>query len=610
MSAGDVIGPEVTQTLDGLFTERVRRTPDRPAYVAFDRESGGWLTLTWAETAAQVARWQAALAAEGLAPRDRVAIALRNGPEWVCFDQAALGLGLVVVPLYVEDRPENLAYILADSGARLLLLQDAAALRRLVPDPGDLPGVERIVLLSEGRVGGDAQDPRVRLAPTWLPTGPAALHARDGDPGALATIIYTSGTTGRPKGVMLSHRNITFVAHASLQMLDCYPDDVFLSFLPLSHALERTAGYYLPMMAGACVAYARSIQQLADDLQQRRPTVLIAVPRIFERVYARIQQQLEGQSAARRWLFEKAVAVGWRRFEARYGRAGWSPSLLLWPVLRRLVADRVMARLGGRLRIAVSGGAALGTPVARLFLGLGLPLLQGYGLTETSPVISVNTLEDNDPASVGPALPGIELRLTEEGELRVRSPGVMLGYWKSPEATARVLDGEGWLHTGDKVAIRESRLYITGRLKEILVLSNGENVPPVDMEGAVTLDNLFEQAMVVGEGKPFLSAVLVLNEERWRPLAARLGVDPDDAASLRDPRVVGAVQARLAERLRDFPGYARVRRMVLTREPWTIDNGLLTPTLKLRRARVLERFGPDIEALYAEGPATGRRRLA
>lgn len=609
----DVIGPGAAQTLDGLLRERVRRTPDRPAYQAFDRDTEQWRTLTWAEVAGEVGRWQRALAGEGLHPGDRVALALRNSPEWVFFDQAALGLGLVTVPLYVDDRPDNVAHILEDSGARLLLLQDAAAWRRLERYLNGAHGPRRVLLLSAGRPGeapATPLDDRVSVVADWLPKAPSTPVSRDGDPAALASIVYTSGTTGRPKGVMLSHRNITAVAQASLETMDCYREDVFLSFLPLSHTLERTAGYYLPLATGSCVVFSRSVQQLGEDLQQARPTVLIAVPRIFERFYSRIHQQLEKAPAVRRRLFQLTVDVGWRRFEVHQGRALWSPMLLLWPLLHRVVATKVLGRLGGRLRIAVSGGAALPSAVARLFLGLGLPVLQGYGLTETSPVISVNTLANNDPASVGPPLPGIDVRVAEDGELLVRGPGVMLGYWNNPEATRQVLGSDGWLRTGDKVEIREGRIYITGRLKDILVLSNGENVPPVDMEIAITLDDLFDQAMLVGEGRAFLSAVLVLNPQEWVNLAGRLGLDPQAPASLEQPQVIAAAQSRVDRQLRGFPGYAKVRRLILSTEAWTVDNGLLTPTIKVKRSGVFERFRSRIEQVYEEGPAGARRRVA
>jgi long-chain acyl-CoA synthetase len=299
-----------------------------------------------------------------------------------------------------------------------------------------------------------------------------------------------------------------------------------------------------------------------------------------------------------RWLFELAVRAGWHRFEREQGRTGWSPLLLLWPLLRQRVAQPVLARLGGRLRIAVSGGAPLSAEVSRLFIGLGLPLVQGYGLTETSPVVSVNRLEDNDPASVGPPLRGIQVRVGENDELLVRSPSNMLGYWNNHAATARMIDRDGWLRTGDQARVEHGRIHITGRIKDILVLSNGEKVPPADMELAIGLDPLFEQVLVIGEGRPFLSALLVLNADLWPSLAREYGLDPATQESLRDPRLVKEVLRRTGGALRGFPGYAKIRRAILLLEPWSIDDGLLTPTMKVKRNEVVKRFGDRVEQAY------------
>ncbi len=594
----DVITAEAAGTLHGLFRERVRRSPDREAYRYWDREAEAWRSLDWAQVDAQVRRWRLALQREGLRPGDRVAVLLRNGPAWVVFDQAALSLGLVVVPLYIEDRPDNAAWILADAAVRLVLVQSDKHWKRLAPSVAGLEALQRAVIL-EGEPP-DANDARVVAAARWLPDEGAADTTGAAPDDGLATIVYTSGTTGRPKGVMLTHRNILFDAHAAIAMIDVYQEDRFLSFLPLSHMLERTGGYYLPMMAGATVAYARSIPQLAADIREIRPTVLIAVPRIFERIYGRLQEQLAKASPLRRKLFDLAVAVGWRRFEHRQGRASWSPSQLLWPALSRLVAARVHAALGGRLRAAVSGGAALPLPVARTFIGLDVPVLQGYGLTECSPVISVNLPDDNDPASVGIPLRGLEVRIGDQDEVLVRGPAVMQGYWNNHAATREVIDGEGWLHTGDQGRMEGGHLYLTGRIKDILVLSNGEKVPPADMESAIALDPLIEQVVIVGEGRPYLAAVVVLDSEHWFGLARELGLDPYDPQSLANERLRRKVLARIQARLHDFPGYARIRRVLLTLEPWTVENGLLTPTLKVKRARVLARYAREIEALYAE----------
>ncbi len=602
----NLISPEEAQTLDGLFALRARRSSERAAYRYFDKASESWRGYTWGEMAVQVARWQAALAGEQLAAGTRVAIQLRNCPEWVMFDQAALSLGLVCVPLYTDDRPDNIAYILQEADIELLLVQDAGRWRRLAESVPDEGALRRVLLLDDGEGARQlaAQDERVRLISGWLPETAGALMARaERDPHALASIVYTSGTTGRPKGVMLSHRNMLSVAHGGLTLIDCYQEDVFLSFLPLSHTLERTGGYYLGVMTGSCVAYARSIAQLGADLLTVRPTVLIAVPRIFERVYTRIVDQLEKKGAVAKALFGLTVRIGWQRFLHQQGRGRWPLGSLVWPLLERLVAANVAAKLGGRLRIAVSGGAPLNQEIARVFIGLGVPISQGYGLTETSPVISVNPLEDNVPASVGVPIRGTQVRVGANDELLVKGEGVMLGYWNNHKATAQVIGADGWLHTGDQARIGErGHIFITGRIKDILVLSNGEKIPPGDMESAIALDPLFEQVMVVGEGRPYLTALLVVDGDHWAGFAQDQGVDPLDPASLAAPKVLSAVNRRLRAALKGFPGYAKIRQARISLEPWTVDAGLITPTLKVRRAKVLERYAAEVEAMYRGGP--------
>jgi long-chain acyl-CoA synthetase len=576
------ISPASAITLDGLFRCRVSLTPDRPAYRHYVQGTGQWQQVTWAQMAQFVARWRAALQAEQLPPGERVALMLPNGCEWVQFEQAALSLGLVVVPLYVNDRPDNIAYILRETQARVLLLSgDEEQWTALTAALKSITELQRIVTLRQV----EHTDTRLSTLRDWLPEAVSELHHRDAGADDLATIVYTSGTIGRPKGVMLSHRNILWNAWAGQRCVsDLGSDDLFLSFLPLSHMLERTAGYYIPMLVGAEVAFARSIPQLADDLMLIRPTVLISVPRIYERIFTRIQAQLEGRPAIARKLLGMTVTSGWRRFQCRQGLAGWSPHQLLWPLLKRRVADKVMDRLGGRIRIAICGGAPLAENISRFFIGLGLPLLQGYGMTETAPVLNANRPWNNDPASVGPALEDVEEMLSPDGELLARGPGNMLGYWRNEQATREVIDADGWLHTGDIARIENDRVYITGRLKDIIVMSNGEKVPPADMELAIALDPLIDQVMVIGEGRPYLTALLVLSED-----VGSAGRRPD----------VDMLCQRIARQLHDFPGYAQIRRVAVIDEAWTVDEGLLTPTLKLRRNRILECYRDDIDRLYA-----------
>jgi len=590
------IKPEEAVTLHGLFLERARRTPKAIAYRHFDTHREAWLSLTWEQMHEQVAHWQAALLQEDLAAGDRVAVMLRNCPQWVMFEQAAMSLGLVVVPFYVVDRPDNIAYIVNDAQVKVLLFETEAQWQDLRTVIGQLDCVQRFVSLEKIARNGT---PRLQCTDEWLPPQAVLQPERERKRDELATIMYTSGTTGKPKGVMLSHHNIIHNAYWGLMTFPVSTHDSMLSFLPLSHAFERTAGYYMVMMSGGTVAYARSIPLLADDLKIIRPTILVAVPRIYERIYNAIHTKLDQVSPLQHKLFTLTVDVGWDRFEYQQGRGAWTPKLLLWPVLKRLVADKVMDRLGGALRLSISGGAALPPKVSRLFIALGLPLVQGYGLTETSPVVSVNHVEHNLPSTVGPPLEGIEVRIGEQNALLVKGPCNMLGYWNNPAATAAMIDKDGWLNTGDTASINTSgHITITGRLKEIIVMSNGEKVPPVDMEDAIARDRLFDQVMVLGEGRPTLIVLAVVNPEQWQLFAQQVGVRADMPESLQDTRVEKQVLHRIGEQIREFPGYAKVRRVLLLSEPWSIENGLQTPTLKLKRARVIARYEKEIAHLY------------
>jgi long-chain acyl-CoA synthetase len=592
-----IITSEEAVTLGGLFRQRVARSADKVGFRHYDGDMQGWRDLTWSQMADQVARWQDAMVKEGLAPGDRVAVMMRNCCEWVMFDQAALALGLITVPIYADDRGGNVSYILRDSGSRLLVIGGQEEWERIEPELRQMPDVQRIVNVKP--LTTSCSDVRVMALGDWLPEQGGPLQASSARSDDLASIVYTSGTTGFPKGVMLSHGNMLSNAEAAARQVDLGESDVILSFLPLSHTLERTVGYYFSVMVGVTITYARSTALLAEDLLTIRPTALVSVPRIYERVYAKVMAGLEEKGDKARRLFELAVEVGWKRFLYRQGRASWSPSLLLWPLLERLVARKITDRLGGRLQVAVSGGAALVPRISRAFIGLGVPILQGYGLTESSPIITCNRPHDNVPESVGLPVDGVEVKIGEHEELLARGPNIMLGYWNNQEASGRVVDDEGWLHSGDKARIGEQgHIYITGRIKEIIVLSNGEKVSPVDMEMAITMDPLIEQVMVVGEQKPYLSAICILNPDIWQTVAPSLGIDANQPRVLERPEVENAVLARIAEQVKMFPGYARILRIHLSFEPWSVENGLMTPTLKLKRNKVMEKLAEPVAKLY------------
>ena len=601
----DAITPDIADTIPAVFRERLKRDPEKVAYQQYNFANKTWESSTWNEIATEVARWQDSLEKENLQPGDRVALMLKNSRDWIVFDQAALGMGLVTVPLYVEDRPDNVAYIINNSNVKVLLVQDTKQWQRLLDLKTELVDLQRIISIEPIHEEDAPSDPRLISRADWVFGSKGELQAKERKPDELASIVYTSGTTGRPKGVMLSHKNIVLDAYGAFLSGEEHPsgyfkhDDQYLSFLPLSHMFERTVGYMLPMLVGAQVNFARSIPQLGEDLVTIKPTILVSVPRIFERVYGKVMDGLKSKSPLAQKLFKMTVNIGWKRFEYLQGRASWSPALLLWPMLNKIVASKVMEKLGGRVRIAICGGAALSPDVAKLFIGLGLPLVQGYGLTEASPVISSNRVNRNIPHSIGPAFPNVEVRIGVDDELQARGDTIMMGYWDNQEATDACMTDDGWLRSGDKARIDENGfLYITGRLKDILVLANGEKVPPADMEMAIATDSLFEQVMVIGEAKPYLSACVVLNPDHWNDLADMIGFDPDDPASLEKREVEKLITARISHRLKDFPGYAQVRRAALFLEPWTIDDGLITPTLKVKRPKVMERFADKINKLY------------
>ena len=432
-------------TLPDIFRLRVLASPDEVAYLHYDAGGQEWHTNTWREMEREVTRWQQAMLQEELEPGDRVGIMLKNCREWVVFDQAALALGLVVVPLYPEDRPDSVAYIVRHANLKLLVVEGKRQWQRLQSVSEELEGLQRIVTLNNVDHDDGSTDPRLESLSEWIFGCHGDMVQVEVEADSLATIVYTSGTTGRPKGVMLSHKNIISNLKHVGDYIEFRPGDRFLSFLPLSHMLERTGGYLLPMYKGSQVAYSRSIQQLGSDLQEMQPTLLISVPRIYEQVYGRIMDALKKQPEFRQKLFHKAVDVGWHNFEYRQGRARWEPKLLLWPILRKLVASKVLARLGGRLRYAVCGGAPLPPGVAKVFVGLGLDVLHGYGMTETSPVVAVNRPEDNIPASIGQKLSNLEVEIGNNDELLVRGDSVMMGYWKNEEATRSTIDEDGWL---------------------------------------------------------------------------------------------------------------------------------------------------------------------
>lgn len=596
----DLIEAAQAQTLPGLFYERVRRTPTHCAYRQFDLKLNLWVDYTWNQLAAKVGAFRAAFAQSAMQPGDRVVLVVPNSVDWVALDIAAMAQALIPVPLYVHDSPRNLAEIIADCGASLCVVDTLDRWKDLESLlPGDGP-MKRIWIRDD--TVEEPLTPAGAVKPIFLSKIADVLtplvHFESCDPSAIATLIYTSGTTGRPKGVMLSHAALLWNAQATTTTIPPMPSDIFLSILPLAHAFERTIGYYLPMMAGSTVAYVRSIELLAEDLRTIRPTIMLAVPRLYERMH----EAIVAKAAQSRWksaLVDRTARLGWQAFQADRGRAPALrlPARLMQAALGKLVAQPIMRAFGGRLRVAVSGGASLPDDVARFLIGLGLPLIEGYGLTEAAPVVTVTTLTENFPGSVGRALPGLEVRLGTDHELQVRSPGVMLGYWNNPQATSRVVDEGGWLKTADRARIEAGRIYIEGRLNDIVILSTGEKIDPTIIEDQIRKNPMFEQVCVIGTGRPCMVALIVLARQPWGELARARNIDPqflsfDDEA----PQILEKINGLLSE----FPEFWTIRSVHLTTEPWTVQNNLLTPTFKIKRKALELRFGDQIASLYED----------
>ena len=584
------------RSLPAMFFEVARQRDARPFLWA--KRERQYQPLSWSQAADRVLRLAGGLVALGIEPGDRVVLVSENRPEWVIADLAIISAGAVTVPAYVSNTVDNHRHILGNSGAKAAIVSTAALAQRLLPAAAQVPAVRHVIAM-------EPVDDTVANVPVRAWNDMLAASA-DGEidrrvaalaPDDTACLIYTSGTGGVPKGVMQSHRNIIGNcrgAHRLLQLLGL-DDEVFLSFLPLSHSYEHTAGMFFPISIGAEIYFAEGAETLAHNLLEARPTIMTAVPRLYETMHQRIRLGIERERGLKRRLFERAVAIGRRRLAGQHLSLG---ERLLDPALDRLVRGKVRARFGGRLKAMISGGAPLNPEIGAFFVALGVELLQGYGQTEAAPVICCNPPGKIRIDSVGPAVDGVEIRIAEDGEILVQGDNVMQGYWNDPEATARTLQ-DGWLHTGDIGQLdADGYLRITDRKRDFIKNSGGDMVSPARVEGALTLVPEIAQAMVFGDQRPYLVAVLVPDPEFAAAWAAGRDLPVELTALARDPdfhRALGDVVARVN---RGLAAAERVRRFVIAEEPFSLANAQLTPTLKIRRHVIREVYGAAFETLY------------
>ncbi len=590
------------RTLSELIGATLRR--DRPDLLQH-RVDGRYVPISTAQFADRVRRLAGALDQAGIRPGDRIAQMAENGPHWPTVDFAALALGAVHVPIYPTLLPEGAAYVARDSGARILFVQGAERLAGLAAVRHLMPSVERIVVIGAEPAEADAIG-----FETFLASAPAVSDAQFTEwlgrarPEDLATLIYTSGTTGDPKGVMLTHGNLASNVQAAAAALDMQPGWTALSFLPLAHSFERTVTY-IYFHVGVSIAYAESVQTIARDLGEVRPQIFVSVPRIYEKVMARAYEAAETAGGLKRAIFHWAVRVGRAAVADRLAER--PPSLKL-RVADRLVFGKIRARLGGRFEMAASGGAPLARDVAEFFWGAGVRIFEGYGLTETSPVLTVNRPRRVRLGSVGPAIEGVELQIAADGEILARGPGIMRGYYGKPEASAEAIDAEGWFHTGDIGRLDEDGfLYITDRKKELLVNAYGKNIAPAPIENALKESRWISQAVVVGDRRQYLSALIVPDIEAVRGWAAANGA-PDDPASWPGHAGIRAlIEADVAAVNTRLARYEQVRNWALLPAEFTIEGGELTPTLKVKRRVIASKYQEVLDRLYAEaeGEAKG-----
>ena len=595
------------KTLPEMLVHTLQTKPEKEGYRYYDYEQEKWTSVSWREFGERVMKWRKALAAMNFNRGDRVAMLLINSLDALTFDQAALANALVPVPLHAIDTPESAAYIMSDSGCRFLVTTTKARWNAIFNSDTPVPTLEQVVFTTEEEEGVSGKT-RYCGVNKWLEAGKDVKESELPEGPAeddLAAIVYTSGTTGRPKGVMLTHKAVLSNVQDIAKQMPLDDDDLFLSYLPLSHTFERTATYYNCVAHGATLVFSRGPMQLAEDFKDIHPTLMCSVPRILEQFYAKIQAKYAREGASAQEMADRVVAAGWRDFCRENDLPLENDGLPeMDAVIKALyfdqVAQPVRELFGPRFKYIVSGGAALNGMVAKFFCAMGLNIRQAYGLTEYSPVISMNGMTGNHPATVGLPLARCQVRAGENEELQVYGPSMMKGYWNLPKETAETFTEDGWLRTGDQVDLSDGgRVKIKGRIKEIIVTSTGEKIPPGDLEQAIETDNLFDQVMAVGEDRPYIACLAVVNPEQFDKFVKELGKNPKDEGILMDKEVRNAALRRIKALTRDFPNYGIPRNVRLLAEPWTIESGLLTPTLKLKRKALNEKFAPQIQTLYA-----------
>jgi long-chain acyl-CoA synthetase len=581
---------------------------DFPSHTAYRyKKDGQWVSLTFIEAVEQAEKIAAGFAFYGVEKGDKVALISKNRVEWALIDYAALALGAALVPVYPTLLKDQVQYILNDSEAKIVIVEDKDQIDKVNIIRDELDKVEQYFyvekIVDTDNIPWhdldsleDKGDSFLKKNPDYITNSIQKIKKED-----IATIIYTSGTTGEPKGAILSHKNFLSNLDCVSQLFECYPEDVFLSFLPLSHILERTAGHYFSCYHAAMVAYAESVDAVAANMQEIKPTLMISVPRLYEKMYSRVLEAVDSGSPLKRKLFHWSIKVGRDYLKLIKEKEAVPVSMKIKKeIASKLVFSKLKDRVGGRLRYFVSGGAPLSAEIGEFFSAAGLIILEGYGLTETSPGISFNNPESYKFGTVGVPLPGYEVKIADDGEIMTRGDHVMIGYLNKEAETKEAIDEDGWFYTGDIGFIDdEGYLTITDRKKNIIVTSGGKNIAPQPIENKLVTGKYIEQAVVIGDNRKFCSAVIVPDQETAKKWAQNANIDYNDITALINyPKFNEVLQNEIDLLTEDFSSFERIQKILLVATPFSIESGELTPSLKVKRKVVEEKYASQIDELY------------
>ncbi|RMF10592.1 MAG: long-chain fatty acid--CoA ligase [Candidatus Neomarinimicrobiota bacterium] len=592
-------------TIPELFFNTIDQYGNHDAY--YEKVDGKWVGLTFREVYDHVNAFAGGLQSLGVAKDDKVAILSTNNPRWSISDYAIVCLGAVTVTVYPTLISHQIKFIVDDSETKLIVVEDEEQAQKVLEFIDNSPKLEKIITMNDSLADNEQVITMSAVKEMGRKKIEEGFSIRESSscvrPEDLLTLIYTSGTTGNPKGVMLTHNNLVSNIKAGRKAISVSEEDVFLSFLPLSHSFERMVGHYTAFSAGSTVYYAESIDTVAQNMMEVHPTVMTSVPRLYEKMYAKVLDKVSNDPPIRQKIFWWALGVGARA--AKFLQRNQQPTGWLafqFSIANKLVFSKLKERVGGRIRYFVSGGAPLSKDIGEFFASANIPILEGYGLTETSPVITVNRIELYKFGTVGPPIEGVEVKIADDGEILCRGENVMKGYYNNPEATAEVLEPDGWFHTGDIGEFDEDGyLRITDRKKNLIVTSGGKNIAPAPLENALTKSKYIEQCLVIGDKRKFISALIVPSFETLYEWAKANNVSTDDHEQLvQNEKVQALYNGVVEEAMQDFARYEKVKKFVLMAQPWSIETGELTPKLSVKRKVVESKYKEMIDQIYAE----------